>query len=1254
MDLRHLSNNDYLLIIPSPGDGHCLLHSVISSCKHQLHHDIDIHCLKSHIFIEANANYALYRQFLETDDNNNFAISLGSYINNKIYNNSFGDILPLIVSNALKINLTIYDQRERNTLEKIDIHCTQDNPQTTIILHRHGDHYNGAAKVHRSDSGLFQSNMGDDPSVIYRQLSRPVVRHLESEPNYNDLQLKVDNKTKPSEIAQQLIGVSSCAKEGSDMIHRQLSRPVVKCPNQVITYSSDDLHKLRPPKTNIKRCVRKKLFSCNIWKPQDTHFQCNNNQARPFDLNKGAHHSLLREIPKSNAKSYQQANVTSNNLKFILMNSQSIKNKDIAIRQIFDDSNADFAIITETWLSEDDDVWIMSSDLNNNGLSMRTVNRQGRVGGGIALIHSTKIKVKEKITGAKASFEYGVWQTQINKITTTVIALYRPPYSERNRSSIATFCDELSDLLSEVMAGESNIVLTGDFNIHIFQMEDRNAQLFMEFTQSMGFNQHVNGPTQRAGNTLDLIFTETASKLNVIRCENVDYISDHCAILCELNMEKEPTTVQRIKYRNYKGINLTELQNDISIETSGIDKVDDLVSIFDEKVRTAIDKHAPEKEKTVTIRRKNPWFSPEIRQHRSDARKKERIWRSNKSSQNWKIFCQARTKYTNLLKHTKICTVSDRIAECNRNTKQLYQVFNSVTGNKPDRTMPDSPSDAELANCFADYFMDKINSIRDALDKTPIYKPSGSSPDSLSSFNALSERDVQRIIISLSTKSCELDPIPTSILKSILPGLLPVITKIINLSLAEGKFVSTWKTAIVRPLLKKAGQDPIYKNYRPVSNLCFLSKVLEKAVLNQFTEYCDRHSLFPNYQSAYRRHFSCETALIKLFNDILWNMENKEVTAMLAIDLSAAFDTVDHEVLLDILQVNFGINDKALHWFDSYLRPRKCKVNINSAYSSTRDLNFSVPQGSCAGPVLFSVYASTIRNVVNDNISLHGYADDHALKTSFKPGDHNEESQSMDRLIKCMDNIKKWMDSNRLKMNASKTEFILLGSRQQLEKCTSGNICIDGATISNLDSIKYLGVTLDKYLTLRQHITNKCKIAMWQIKRIRNIRKMLTKDACQTLVLGLVISHLDYSNALYIGLSKCELKRLQRVQNIASKLVLQAEDSATRRLKLLHWLPIHLRIKYKVLTMVYKCLHNQAPRYLQELLQLHQTGRSGLRSQSIYLRLKVPFTSCVTFAGRSFRAVAPIWWNDIPNHIKASENVDTFKARLKTFLFDKF
>ena len=186
-------------------------------------------------------------------------------------------------------------------------------------------------------------------------------------------------------------------------------------------------------------------------------------------------------------------------------------------------------------------------------------------------------------------------------------------------------------------------------------------------------------------------------------------------------------------------------------------------------------------------------------------------------------------------------------------------------------------------------------------------------------------------------------------------------------------------------------------------------------------EHCDLHTLLPDYQIAYRNGYSCETAIIRLVNDILWAMENQNVTAVMALDLLAAFDTVDYKILLSVLEHNFGLEQTVQNWFSSYLNHRSCKVNIRKEYSSSQDLPFSLPQGSCVGSQLFNLYCNSVQDIVGPPLTLHGFADDHTVGNKFKPGDCGDEVRCMDELEKCATDLKIWMNENRLKMN--KMEF---------------------------------------------------------------------------------------------------------------------------------------------------------------------------------------------------------------------------------------
>jgi len=413
------------------------------------------------------------------------------------------------------------------------------------------------------------------------------------------------------------------------------------------------------------------------------------------------------------------------------------------------------------------------------------------------------------------------------------------------------------------------------------------------------------------------------------------------------------------------------------------------------------------------------------------------------------------------------------------------------------------------------------------------------------------------------------------------------------------------------------------------------------------------HNLHSSHQSAYKQSFSTETALCILVNDVLWSIERAENTILVATDLSAAFDTVDHHILCSLLYKNFGIKDTALEWIRSYLKDRTLKVKILDSLSSPQSFNFSVPQGSCLGPVLFNTYVSTLTDCIPASLSVSGYADDHIIKGVFNPADASDTTSCVNMIQDTLISVHNWMSANRLRMNPSKTEVTIFGSQQQLKKHNITLINVAGDMIQLGKCIKYLGVHLDASLTFKDFISNKCKISITNIRNIFNIRNYINNDTAKQLASALVLSHLDYSNSVLCGLPMSALKPLQRVQNWAARVVLcrSKYDSARDALQQLHWLPVHERIDFKVACLVYKCVHNLAPANLSRLISSRPYARQTRASANACFELQVLKTKKSTFAARSFSVYGPLLWNDLPISIKTQTEFSSFKKHLKTHLF---
>ena len=274
-----------------------------------------------------------------------------------------------------------------------------------------------------------------------------------------------------------------------------------------------------------------------------------------------------------------------------------------------------------------------------------------------------------------------------------------------------------------------------------------------------------------------------------------------------------------------------------------------------------------------------------------------------------------------------------------------------------------------------------------------------------------------------------------------------LFTNMINLSFDSGEFASDWKEALLKPLQKKCALDMAFHNFRPVSNLPYVSKLSEKAAAIELIDHMSSNDLHIPLQSAYKQNHSTGSALLKVKNDILLNMEAQKVTLLVLLDLSAAFDNVRHDTPLNRLKSRFGVDGKALEWFASYLADRTQRVTLNDGLSSAFRLRQGVPQESCLGPLLFTVYTSKLFDILSKHLPSVRYADDTQLFLAFSPDVQVEDEAALYAMRDCIHVLRNWMIEDRLILIDDKTELMLIGTRQQLQKVNLNDIAVDDTVL---------------------------------------------------------------------------------------------------------------------------------------------------------------------------------------------------------------
>ena len=935
--------------------------------------------------------------------------------------------------------------------------------------------------------------------------------------------------------------------------------------------------------------------------------------------------------------------------------------------QYLNDESPDVLLLTETWFPEaivnKCDPFsaqlkeLMSlEDVHFNIVSKEREN--GRRGGGVAIIYKSNLPVKlhqQVVPNTFASFEF--IEVLVKTAQPFLLAcIYRPGTS----SSVSEFLVDLTQFFHYHSTSLYPLIIAGDWNIKLNWSQSTDTLNFKQLLFEHGFTVlSPEEPTHIAGSIIDFPVISRNLQPNFISLNVMSswQISDHFPVSLKIRFPRsqKPPLVMPKKYRCFKDTTPENVNNCIcimlsSLDYSSWDSLDVYLKNYNYKLTELLNTIAPFRVGSTPHRKRPPWMDAEYVEARALRRRYQRT--GDKDGYNRQ---RRHCSHLAFVKHK--AWACREVEEASDDPQQLFKVLNRLLDkDQQSPQLPDHTDPIILANDFNNFFVNKINAIRSSLPQSnscesPISLINNNTTppvSSLDSFELTTREELLSIIKKTGTKTSPADPLPSPLIESNLDALLPHLENLVNLSLSTSSFEGL-KEAYVVPLLKGSNLDPNnMKNYRPVSLLPFVGKLIERVVHNRVTSHLALNNLNCETQHGYKKHHSCETLLVKLIDDIMVAVDQGRGVVVLIVDLSAAFDTVDHKILLNVLRYKYFITGSALKWFKSFLTGRTQRVKIGDHFSEPIMVSFGVPQGSVLGPLLFNMYTAAItREFFEEGFESLGYADDNVGYMHFTLT--TQIRTLMNSIPDCISRLKRWTSTYFLKLNEEKTSVIVFGNQSFTNSLTVRHAHLNSGDILKVDDkVKLLGVTLDSGLTFDNHISKVISSANLILHNIRKIRRYLDRKSAETLVHALITSRLDQCNLLLLGTSTANRRKLQLLQNNALRVTLDLHPRSrlSTFYQELHWLNIDQRLHFKLIITVHKCINNSwTPAPLANRIVV---------STPHNMVLDTPFHPESQMGKKAFRYLGPRCWNALPNYLRVTPEFPKFKGLLKNYLFNNY